>query len=202
RFHGSEAAEQIRKAFPSARGAVQTTACEQQVGEEGNTSFSATLELWFRYAAEAEAAAATSCQVLLSDGAKVAATYTGLERTVMKTPAYAMADCIKGVYPFRRKADMSVADFQDYWWHNHGPLAAQTEGALAYFQVHCTEACYENGSPSYDGITELHYKDPAAALQAVASKQMQEVQAPDAPNFADLASVELLLVEQEVVIPC
>ena len=199
RVKGKKAGELIGELFPEARGAVMTRACKEQVPGRGETSFNATLELWFHDAGVAEAAAAQGLAPLLAEGVELVATLAGLERTVMRKPGYAMAKCIKGVYPFRRKVGMAVASFQDYWWHGHGPIAARTEGALAYFQVHPLERCYDGGEPGYDGITELHWPNTGAALQAVASQQMAEEQGKDAVNFADLDSVELLLVDQEVL---
>ncbi len=198
--HGDEAAALARETFPNLAGYVQTRASERQVdGREGGTAFNATAEVWFRYAADAVQAAQHGCDALIN-GAEVHAVHCGEERVVMRTAEHWLKPCMKGVYPFRRKAGMGIADFQHYWWHNHGPIAAATEEALCYVQTHVLEQYYEGGEPAYDGVTELHWLDTGAANRAVASRQMVEDQGGDAPNFVDLESVQLLLVDQEICV--
>jgi uncharacterized protein (TIGR02118 family) len=123
-----------------------------------------------------------------------------MARTVMRLPEHHQGGFIKGVFPFRRQDHLSVADFQHYWWLNHGPIAALTEQAVYYLQCHPLAETYTRGRPPYDGITELHWRDVAAARAAMASRQMVEDQASDAQNFAEPGSVVLFLAEEEVVI--
>ena len=123
-----------------------------------------------------------------------------MARTVMRLPAHHDGGLIKGVFPFRRRADLGVADFQRYWWLNHGPIAALTEQAVYYLQCHPLVETYERGRPPFDGITELHWPDVAAARAAMASRQMTEDQSNDARNFVDPDSVVLFLAAEEVVL--
>jgi len=77
----------------------------------------------------------------------------------------------KIVYCVRRKPGMSVAEFQDYWLHTHGPLVRQHAAALnirRYIQTHTvhqglTEAMVKsrNGPEPFDGIAELWYDSEA-----------------------------------------
>lgn len=198
--HGQAAAYLVARACPNVAGYLQTRACQEQIDGGPQTSFNATAELWFRYAAHAVAAARHGCGDLVNEGTEVQATHCGIERVVMKKPEHWRSECVKGVYPFRRKRGMAVDAFQRYWWHNHGPIAALTKGALCYTQTHALEQCYEGGEPDCDGITELHWLDTDAARRAVASRQMVEDQSEDAPKFVDTESVELLLVNQEICI--
>ncbi len=118
----------------------------------------------------------------------------------MRLPEHHDGRCIKGVFPFRRKRELSVEQFQQRWWHGHGPIAARTERALAYVQCHPLIACYAGAAPDYDGVTELHWPDAAAARAAMASRQMREDQATDAEEFVEPGSVRLVLVQEETVI--
>lgn len=197
KYHGDEAAEYVRQAYPNVSGYVQTTLLDEQIPGRDPAGYAGTVEMWFRHAADALAAA--DAPLAMSDGS-VKAVVAGHERVVMRLPDHLAEDRIKGVYPFRRKPGMSVEDFQHHWWHNHGPIAARTEEALYYVQTHVLPECYDSGTPDYDGVTELHYRDRDAAIRATFSRQMREDQGSDAVNFVDLASVELFLVKEDVII--
>jgi hypothetical protein len=149
---------------------------------------------------EALAAAQVDLNTILSDDAEIHSVVTGIERVVVRTPQYITSDKIKGVYPFARKQGMSLEDFQDHWWHRHGPIAALTEAALSYIQVHGLPESYDQIVPVYDGITEISWTDAEAAGRAIVSRQMTEDQGSDAPNFVDMDSIALFLAQEETII--
>ena len=95
---------------------------------------------------------------------------------------------------------MSVGDFQDHWWHTHGPIAALTEDALAYYQTHPMVSTYGSRSPDFDGVTEIYWPDMESAEAAVASRQMMEDQANDAQTFVDLDRLTLFFGVEEIII--
>ncbi len=95
---------------------------------------------------------------------------------------------------------MSVPDFQAYWWHQHGPIAARTEHALAYYQCHPLQDATTPVRSAFDGVTEIHWSSATDALAAMASRQMVEDQASDAGNFVERGSVQLLPAQEDVVI--
>ena len=195
-LRGSDAAAAARERFPRLRGYYQTRALPGQ----DDIAFSAAAECWFTDAEAAVEACEEGLGGLLAPGAEVHSTLAGMERVVMQQPGYLTAARVKGVYPFRRRPDLSLADFQDYWWHTHGPIAALTEEALSYHQVHPVPLAYERLAPAYDGITEITWPDAGAAGRALVSRQMREDQGSDAPNFVDLDSIALFLAEEEIVI--
>jgi uncharacterized protein (TIGR02118 family) len=123
-----------------------------------------------------------------------------MERVVMRLPSHHTEHHIKGIFPFRRKKDMDAEAFQNHWWHNHGPIAALTEGALCYVQTHRLLQGDEADDPAIDGITELHWSDRRSADRSMQSRQMREDQGNDATNFVDKESVELFFVEEEVIV--
>lgn len=104
---------------------------------------------------------------------------------------------IKGKFLFRRKADMDAADFSTYWRERHGPIVGRTPELLRYVQSHVVAPDDHQGA--YDAITELHWRDYAAALRSMGSREMTVEQARDAANFAAPGSVEILLVAETVV---
>jgi len=202
RLQGDGAADAVRAAVPAAVGFTQTRTLDEQIASRGEPPFVGIAELWFadKQAALASVAHAQAMRPLLHEGVRVGPVSTGSARIVMRLPAHHDGGFIKGVFPFRRKPDMTVTDFQRYWWLNHGPIAALTEQAVYYLQCHPMQETYSPGRPPYDGITELHWGDVPTARAAMASRQMVEDQGSDAANFVEPDSVILFLAREEVVI--
>lgn len=196
RYRGEEAAEAIRELFPAVVGYVQSRALPGQDAP----SFSGTAELWFDRAEAALDASQQDFSPMLAEHAAVQSSLAGMERVVVRTPDYLSGSRMKGVYPFCRKGGMALDVFQSYWWHHHGPIAALTEEALAYVQIHPLLESYDSAPPAYDGITEISWRDAEAAMRGITSRQMVEDQASDAPNFVADGSVALYLAEEETVI--
>lgn len=194
RYRGADANEAVINLFPEITGYVQSRA----IGDQG--AFSGAAELWFATPEAAINAIQTGSGPLMVDDAIVHSTLAGMERVVVRRPEYLTLARIKGVYPFCRKEDMPLRDFQNHWWHNHGPIAALTEEALSYVQIHPMMSCYENQSPAFDGITEIAWVNEEAAARAINSRQMREDQGGDAPNFVKTGSVALFLATEEIII--
>ena len=120
---------------------------------------------------------------------------------------------IKLTYCLRRKPDMSLEEFQQYWRDTHAPLVAeraQTLGIRRYVQVHTSDLSdvhallqgRNGGSPApFDGVAELWFDsldamgsdDPAVAR---ANAELFE----DEQNFIDLANSPMWLAEENVVV--
>ncbi len=198
---GEAAARHIKRLHPAVRGFVQTRATVDQIGDAA-PAFSGVAELWFDTPELAHIAckAGYPLQGLISDGASVARRSVGLERSVMLMPSFRRGSGIKGVFPFGKKKGQRVEDFQNHWWHRHGPIAALTEGASAYIQCHPMPYLYSIAEPPFDGITEIWWSDVATARAAMKSRQMTEDQSNDAKNFAEPGTVLLFLAQEEVVI--
>jgi hypothetical protein len=193
-------AELIKSLYPSTNAAVFSAAIADAIpGRPLNMS--GALELWFDDADEANAASEVLPTAIFTQPIKVTGKAVGIERVVMRRPDFYQKSAVKGLYAFRRKSDMSVEDFQFYWWQNHGPVAALTESATCYIQCHELKSAYKNTTPDFDGVTELYWPDVPTALQAIGSRQMIEDQSTDARNFVDLESVDLMIAEQHMIIP-
>lgn len=202
RCGGTEAAEIVAGCFPGLAGYTQTRTLADQVDPSARSPYTGVAEFWFAEQADALAAEVQGERLvaLLTGETQVGASASGMIRTVMRTPSFYESGFIKGVFPFRRRDSLSVEAFQRYWWLEHGPVAALTEGSVCYTQCHPPKARYASGRPPFDGITELYWPDVAAARAAMGSRQMVEVQAADARNFAEPDSVVLFLAGEEVVI--
>lgn len=196
RFRGSYAENAIRAVFPKIKGYVQTRALPGNADPE----FSGSAELWFDDSPAAIRACVTGIGGMLAEGAGVQSCLCGMERVVVRTAKYITADRVKGVYPFRKKSGMTLDEFQHHWWHTHGPIAALTEEALSYVQIHRSSYLNETLNCVYDGITEISWLDMDAAGRAIDSRQMREDQGSDAVNFVDLESISLFMAKEEVVI--
>jgi uncharacterized protein (TIGR02118 family) len=182
--------------FPEIKGYVQARALP---GQE-SPAFSGSAELWFDDSSIATAACVIGIGGLLAEGVEVQSCLSGMERVVVRTAEYVTADRVKGVYPFRKKPGLTLEAFQHHWWHTHGPIAALTEEALSYVQIHTRADSQETASPAYDGITEISWPDIETAGRAIGSRQMREDQGSDAPNFVDMESISLFIAKEEVII--
>jgi uncharacterized protein (TIGR02118 family) len=111
-----------------------------------------------------------------------------------------VSDGLKGIFVFRRKAGMPIPAFQSHWLHTHGPIAARTPCTTRYVQCHVLPSCYEDGSPPYDGITELYWATLDDARVAMSSDSMTVEQSADAQNFVDGDSVKLVIVSSDRLI--
>jgi len=196
RFKGRDAEDAIRAVFPEIKGYVQARALP---GQE-SPAFSGSAELWFDDSSIATAACVIGIGGLLAEGVEVQSCLSGMERVVVRTAEYVTADRVKGVYPFRKKPGLTLEAFQHHWWHTHGPIAALTEEALSYVQIHTRADSQETASPVYDGITEISWPDIETAGRAIGSRQMREDQGSDAPNFVDMESISLFMAKEEVII--
>ena len=200
---GADAAVAIADRFPGVAGYTQTRTLAEQVDPRASSPFVGVAELWF--AAEGVALTAEGNGAMLGDllaaGTRVGPALSGMMRTVMRLPSFYGSNLIKGVFPFRAQEALGVEAFQRYWWQEHGPIAALTEGAACYTQCHPAQARYPDRRPPFDGVTELYWPDVATARAAMASRQMIEDQATDSQNFAEPGSVILFLAREEVVLP-
>ncbi len=125
-----------------------------------------------------------------------------LPRVVLQTQEHYVVDravtaeAVKGIFFFRRRPDLAVADFQRYWLETHGPIAGRTPDIQRYVQCHVLPECYDHDMPAYDGVTELYWPDHETTVRSMASPSMTEEQAGDAPNFVAPGSVELMLTRE------
>ena len=197
---GAVATRSADARFPRAAGVTLTRSLAEQVDRIASAAFAGAAELWHFRADEALARAERpGIEALLAAGVRIGPVITGLARVALRTADHHGSAGIKCVFPFRRKSGMSVETFQQRWWHGHGPIAARTEGALFYLQCHPLSETYATAPPAFDGVTELHWRDLAAARSAMASRQMREDQGRDSPHFAAAGSVQMFAAEEEIV---
>jgi hypothetical protein len=119
----------------------------------------------------------------------------------------------KLVFCVRKRADLSVEEFCDYWLNGHGPLvrslweAGSFPGMLKYVQSHTIHEADGGRSargtlPPYDGITEVWMDselgatdDSTRAASAAAGKRLLE----DESTFIDFAGSCVFVTTEHVI---
>jgi uncharacterized protein (TIGR02118 family) len=105
---------------------------------------------------------------------------------------------IKVVSVIKRRSDMSVEAFQDYWSNQHSQLVVQLPSLSRYVQSHTRLSGYKNRKPAVDGVSELWFDDTDALVALQNSPLLSKV-AEDENNFIDMSSYVQLLVEEHVI---
>jgi uncharacterized protein (TIGR02118 family) len=103
----------------------------------------------------------------------------------------------KLVMTLKRKAGLSVDEFQDYWLRQHAPLGARIPQVRRYVQTHPLPQGYSRGELICDAVGELWFDDEAsyhAASKTEAFKRAAE----DTPRFADTTTVLAFPVDVRV----
>lgn len=103
---------------------------------------------------------------------------------------------VKAIFLLRRRADLSVAQFQDYWINGHAPQIPRDAGVLRYVQCHQLPETYSDSTPAYDGVAELWFSDLAAFTAYWTSPRIQKIFGDDAPRFLDGANCTGFLADE------
>ena len=105
----------------------------------------------------------------------------------------------KAIFLLRRRPDLSVAQFQEYWINGHAPQIPREAGIVRYVQCHQLPETYAAGEPAYDGVAELSFADDAAFLAYWTSPRIQAIFGADAPRFLDGANCCAFLADENRV---
>jgi len=118
---------------------------------------------------------------------------------------------IRLVFLLRRKPDLSLEAFQDYWRNTHAPLVAKHQtsvGMLRYVQVHALDdpmneamAKARDGvmEPPYDGVAELWWESEQELVSIMSTPQAQDAGAElleDEGRFIDLPRSPIWLAHE------
>ena len=119
---------------------------------------------------------------------------------------------LKLTFCLRRLAPLSLAEFQDYWLHKHGPLVRRLQPALRmvrYVQLHRLPGDLADGmrrvrgAPEpYDGVAELWWEGEETYRAARRDPQAREagrLLLEDEAKFIDLPRSPLWLNHEHVV---
>lgn len=112
---------------------------------------------------------------------------------------------IRLVFALRRRAELSRAEFQDYWLRKHAPLVASFSTDLAilrYVQTHtlddpankAAQQARGDMEPEYDGVAELWWASEPALMENMTTPAAQAAGAAlleDEAKFIDLPNSPL-----------
>jgi uncharacterized protein (TIGR02118 family) len=105
---------------------------------------------------------------------------------------------LKAVSFFKRRAGLTVEQFQAYWRASHPNAVLGLPGIRRYVQSHTLRSGYAKGEPVYDGIAEIWFDDTGAMRALAGTAAYAAVQA-DEERFIDRASMGLIITEEHVI---
>ena len=84
---------------------------------------------------------------------------------------------VKALSYFRRRPELTVEAFQDYWRSKHPEVVTGLPGIRGYVQSHTLIEGYRKARPLYDGIAEVWFEDTAAMRALAGTPAMRAVEA-------------------------
>ena len=105
---------------------------------------------------------------------------------------------VKALSFFKRRAGMSVEDFQTYWRSRHPDVVTKLPGVRRYVQSPTRPAAYKDREPVYDGIAEVWFDDTAAMHALRGTTEVAAVQADEA-RFIDRSTMGLIITDDHVI---
>ncbi len=119
----------------------------------------------------------------------------------------------KITFCLRRRPELSLAEFHDYWLNRHAPLVRQHQPALRmvrYVQVHALQTVLSvpmqkvrKAPEPFDGVAELWWKsmeDLEASAQDPASREAGRILLEDEAKFIDLPNSPLWFGQEHVIV--
>lgn len=104
---------------------------------------------------------------------------------------------VKSIQFFKRKAELSVGDFQRYWLNDHAAVIRKVPELRCYV-ASCTLASgYRKHEPIYDGVSEAWFDDEDA-IRANANSAPRRAASEDDRKFIDMAVYDSLIVDEVV----
>jgi uncharacterized protein (TIGR02118 family) len=104
---------------------------------------------------------------------------------------------IKLVALVKKRSDLSVEAFRDYWLETHAPLAAAIPGMRGYRINIAGDPGAQPPAP-YDGSAEIWFDD-RAAMEAGLGSAEGAIAGGDTAHFT--SGIEFLVTEEHVILP-
>lgn len=99
----------------------------------------------------------------------------------------------------KRRAGISIEDFQRYWLENHARVAASAPGLRRYVQSHTLPQGYSKGERVYDGISEMWFDSKASYQTAFSDPMFKKALDRDEKLHLDLSRKVYMPVEVVVI---
>ncbi len=101
---------------------------------------------------------------------------------------------IKQASFFKRRPDLDLATFHEYWRTRHADVVRKLTGFERYVQNHTI-----GGDGPFDGIAEVWFEDMDAMRTTVGSEELAAIRADEA-NFIDADSMGTIITTEHVII--
>src|SRR5262250_1805793 len=101
---------------------------------------------------------------------------------------------VKVITAIKRKSDMPVEEFQEYWRARHPEVVTRLPGVRRYVQSHALAPAYRKGEPVFDGIAEV-WADDTDALRAMTRSPVHPELLADEARFIDRAKMGIIVTE-------
>lgn len=105
---------------------------------------------------------------------------------------------VKIVIFFKRRAGMSVDDFQRHWRNTHADLILKLPGITRYVQSCVLASSYRKDEPVFDGVAESYFESTQAMKELAKTLRYEAVLA-DEPNFIDRDRMGSIITDEYVV---
>lgn len=111
---------------------------------------------------------------------------------------------IKLIVAIRRHAELSPAQFHEYWRTTHAAkvrsIPACARYIRRYVQAHTLDSEYAAGEPAYDGTAELWFDSLADRDAFFSDPDYLALVAPDERIFADMTQTRFFVTHEETVL--
>ncbi len=171
---------------------------------KGELIFDGVAEVWFE-SRDAFAAVSATPQWLAvrRDGDSFR---DGSRAVVMPVDVHVIKDgaipenAVKNIEFVKRRPDMDLNKFRDYWRNHHGPLAARIPALRRYEQNHLSQSTYEaDSAPPYDGLAITWFASTADMRSGATSAEYAATRA-DEPNFLAPGPLPIIIAREHVVV--
>ena len=105
---------------------------------------------------------------------------------------------VKLVVYFKRRSDMEVEPFQEYWRTRHAEVVCGLPGIRRYVQSHTLLAGYRRGEPVYDGIAEVWFDD-VDAIRALQGTDALRAVEEDEAKFIDRSTMRTIVTDERLI---
>ncbi|MGD0073214.1 MAG: EthD domain-containing protein [Candidatus Binataceae bacterium] len=109
-------------------------------------------------------------------------------------------NAVKNIEFAKRRPDMDLKSFRDYWLNHHGPLAARIPVIRRYEQNHPSLSLYEGGAaPAFDGLAITWFNSTADMKQGTTTPEYAATRA-DEPNFIEPGTLPIIITREHVIV--
>lgn len=106
---------------------------------------------------------------------------------------------LKGIFPVKRRPDMTLAAFRRHWREVHAPLVLKIPGVRRYVQCEVIDEAYAIAEPRWDGAALMWYDDSEAVRRSYESEVYRRESFPDVDKF--VAQSASIWVHEHPVLP-